>query len=209
VTVVAFWACAQLEANRERLALHRLRLGGFTTYLPRLLERRLIKGRSVISKLPLFPGCAFVWIELQWHAARWCPGVLRLVLDGAQPAKVPDQVIGDLKKRERNGAIELPPPSDFQRGDQVRITRGLFAGQLALFDGMRGHERVAVRLRRNRPRIAIDAIVPSAGIAVAMNISRACQPCASSTPPRRGPAIAPTRPEPNAQPAPVERIIGG
>jgi hypothetical protein len=64
-------------------------------------------------------------------------------------------------------------------------------------------------LRRNRPRIAIDAIVPSAGIAVAMNISRACQQCASSTPPRRGPAIAPTRPEPNAQPAPVERIIGG
>jgi hypothetical protein len=65
------------------------------------------------------------------------------------------------------------------------------------------------RLRRNRPRIAIDSIVPSAGIAAAMNISRACQPCASSMPPRRGPAIAPTRPEPNAQPAPVERIIGG
>ena len=80
--------------------------------------------------------------------ARWCPGVLRLVLDGAQPAKVPDQVIADLKKRERNGAIELPPPPpDFQRGDQVRITRGLFAGQLALFDGMRGHERVAVLLQ--------------------------------------------------------------
>lgn len=105
MTVVAFWACAQLEANRERLALHCLRLGGFTTYLPRLLERRLIKGRTVISKLPLFPGYAFVWIELQWHAARWCPGVLRLVLDGAQPAKVPDQVIADLKKRERTARL--------------------------------------------------------------------------------------------------------
>jgi hypothetical protein len=69
--------------------------------------------------------------------------------------------------------------------------------------------RTPIVHRRNRPRIAIDTIVPSAGIAATMNISRACQPCASSTPPRSGPAIAPTRPEPSAQPAPVERIIGG
>ena len=67
------------------------------------------------------PGYAFVSIELQWHAARWCLGVLRLVLDGAQPARVPDKVIADLRKRERNGLIELPPPPDFQRGDCVRI----------------------------------------------------------------------------------------
>jgi transcriptional antiterminator RfaH len=97
----------------------------------------------VVSKPPLFPGYAFVWIELQWHAARWCPGVVRLVQDGAQPAKVPETVIEDLKRRKRNGAIELPPPPGLRRGDQVRIVRGIFAGQLALFDGMRGQEGVA------------------------------------------------------------------
>jgi hypothetical protein len=32
------------------------------------------------------------------------------------------------------------------RRDRVRITRGIFAGHLALFDGMRAHERVAVLL---------------------------------------------------------------
>ena len=79
---------------------------------------------------PLFPRYAFVWIELQWHAARWCPGVIRLVLDGDKPAKVPDTVINDLKKRERNGLIELPPPPGRHRGDRVRIVRGAFAGQL-------------------------------------------------------------------------------
>ena len=92
----------------------------------------------MVSKPPLFPGYAFVWIELQWHAARWCPGVVRLAQDGAQPAKVPETVIEDLKRRERNGAIELPPPPGLRRGDQVRIVRGIVAGQLALFDGMRG-----------------------------------------------------------------------
>ena len=31
---------------------------------------------------PLFPGYAFVSIELQWHDARWCPGVATLIKDG-------------------------------------------------------------------------------------------------------------------------------
>ena len=49
----------------------------------------------VAQAAPLFPGYAFVLIELQWHAARWSPGVHRLVLDGLQPA-VPDKVIAEL-----------------------------------------------------------------------------------------------------------------
>jgi transcriptional antiterminator RfaH len=145
---MSYWACAQLEANRERLALHCLGLAGYQTYLPQIRARRLTQTRKVSPQTPpLFPGYAFVLIELQWHTARWSPGVLRLVLDGVQPAKVPDRVIADLKGRERNGLIELLPPPGFRHGDPVRITRGVFAGQLAIFDGMRPHERVAVLLR--------------------------------------------------------------
>jgi transcription antitermination factor NusG len=66
--------------------------------------------------------------------------------DGDRPAKVPDKVIDDLKSRERNGLIVLPPPPHLQRGDQVRILRGPFAGHLAIYDGMRPRERVVVLL---------------------------------------------------------------
>ena len=118
---MSYWACAQLEANRERLALHCLRLRGFEVYLPRLRVRRITPARKTTVQAPaLFPGYAFVRIELQWHAARWSPGVLRLVLEGDRPARC---------------------------GDPVCITRGVFAGQLAVFDGMRPHERVAVLLQ--------------------------------------------------------------
>jgi transcriptional antiterminator RfaH len=145
---MSYWACAQLEANRERLVLHCLGLAGYQTYLPRIRVRRITQSRKVSARTsPLFPGYAFVLIELQWHAARWSPGILRLVLDGDRPAKVPDSVITELKGRERNGLIELPTPRRFHRGDRVRIVGGIFAGQLALFDGMRPHERVAVLLR--------------------------------------------------------------
>jgi hypothetical protein len=59
------------------------------------------------------------------------------VLDGDRPARVPDKVIAELKGRERNGLVELPLPRGFRCGDPVCVTRGVFAGQLAVFDGMR------------------------------------------------------------------------
>jgi len=146
--IMSYWACAQLEANRERLAGHCLGLAGYPVYLPRIRVKRVLPKRKIVAQAaPLFPGYAFVLIELQWHAARWSPGIVRLVLDGDRPARVPDKVIAELRGRERNGLVELPPPPGFRRGDTVRITRGLFYGQLAVFDGMRPHERVAVLLQ--------------------------------------------------------------
>jgi transcription antitermination factor NusG len=105
---VAYWAVAQLQPNRTALALRMLPQEGFTVYAPKLRERRTIRGRREDSEVALFPGYAFVAIALQWHAARWCPGVIRLVMDGLQPAKVRDAVIEEIRARERNGAIELP-----------------------------------------------------------------------------------------------------
>jgi hypothetical protein len=65
-----------------------------------------------------------------------------LVLDGDRPAKVPDRVIAELKRSERDGLVELPAP-DFKHGHAVRIARGVFTGPLAMFEGQRSHERVA------------------------------------------------------------------
>ena len=61
---------------------------------------------------PLFPGYAFVLIVLQWHAVKRTPGVVRLVTDGGVPAKVPDSVIAELHRRERNGLVQLPSYAD-------------------------------------------------------------------------------------------------
>jgi transcriptional antiterminator RfaH len=145
---MSYWACAQLEANRERSALHCLGLAGYQTYLPRIRVRRITQSHKVsVRTSSLFPSYAFVLIELQWHAARWSPGVLRLVLDGDRPARVPDKVIADLKGRECDGLVELPPPPSFHPGDPVRIVGEVFTGQLALFEGQRPHERVAVLLQ--------------------------------------------------------------
>jgi transcriptional antiterminator RfaH len=141
---MSFWACAQPQ--RERLALHTLALAGYVTYLPRLRQHRVSRGRRLEVTPALFPGYAFVLIELQWHAARWAPGVVRIVLDGATPARVPDGVIAEIRSREVGGLVELPRRELARVGDPVRVVRGPFRGQLGIYAGMRPRERVEVLL---------------------------------------------------------------
>jgi transcriptional antiterminator RfaH len=128
------------------LALHCLGLIGFETYYPRLRDRRRRFGRTVENRPALFPGYAFVLIQLQWHAARWAPGILGLIMDGARPAKVADEVIAEVRRREVDGLIELPKPP-LRRGGRVRILRGPFSGHLAIFADMKPRERVEVLLQ--------------------------------------------------------------
>ena len=140
---MSYWAVARLEPHREQLALHCLGLAGYETYFPGLRETH---GRKIEVLPPLFPGYCFLTVEAQWYAARWSIGVIGLIMDGVRPARVADQIIDDLRKRERNGLIELPKRPGLKPGDEVRILQGPFAGRLGLYAGMRAHERVLVLL---------------------------------------------------------------
>jgi transcriptional antiterminator RfaH len=145
--VMAFWAAAQLQPQRDQLALHCLKLFGFETYAPLLRDRRTVHGCKVIKTPLLFPGYIFVLVQLQWSQAQWAPGIARLVMDGSTPAAVPDAVVAALKAREVSGLIELPPPPPrFRRGDYVRVRRGPFANKVGLYAGMKPRDRVAVLL---------------------------------------------------------------
>ena len=158
-----YWCAAQLEANRVALATHHLKLSGYRVYAPRLRTYRFSSGRKVEERPLLFPSYALVWIDLQWHRARWCCGVIRLIMAGdATPARVPDGVIADLKGREKGGLIDLPPPPRFRTGDRVRVISGPFAGHVGLYAGMKPRERVEVLLAilggSQRVTMAADAV---------------------------------------------------
>jgi transcriptional antiterminator RfaH len=143
---MAYWSCVQLEPNRERLALHCLsKINGFEIYSPRIRIKPSRSRREDITR-PLFPGYAFVFIVLQWHAARWSPGVVRLVLDGAVPAKVPNAVIAELRERECGGVVQLPEAPGLRAGDRVRVTRGPLVGLTGLYAGLAPQDRVAILL---------------------------------------------------------------
>jgi transcriptional antiterminator RfaH len=143
---MTFWACAQAETKREAVAAHFLKLAKFEVYVPQVRERKIRRRRRVEIISPLFPSYIFIVIESQWHAARWSIGVAGIIMDGTSPAKVPDQVIEQIRQREIKGAIELPKPPGMRAGDRVRISGGLLEGQFGLYADMRSRERVEVLL---------------------------------------------------------------
>lgn len=110
-----------------------------------------MRGRKTVVTSALFPGYTFIAIELQWNAARYCPGVAALLMDGLVPAHVPDHAIAALEAQERDGYImlpEAPPPvPELRIGSRVRICTGPLTGLRGLYAGMRGRERVKVLLR--------------------------------------------------------------
>jgi transcriptional antiterminator RfaH len=146
---MSYWAAARLVPRREALALHCLDLAGYETYLPRLRERRVSRGRRITVTPPLFPGYCFILIQLQWHTARWAPGVATIIRDGERPAKVPDMVIEEIKSREVNGLINLPKPLSapgLRPGAPVKVLTGPFRGFVGALIGLRPRERVEVLL---------------------------------------------------------------
>jgi transcriptional antiterminator RfaH len=162
---MAYWACARL--HRERLGLHCLeRIAGFEVYAPRICSQRVVNGRRITFTPLLFPPYVFVWIELQWHAAAYAPGVASLVRNGdGGPAHVSPALIDALRAREgSDGLIVLPKPRGLRAGDQVKVTTGPFAGQLGLYAGMRARQRAGVLLMllgaSQRVELPRDAIEP-------------------------------------------------
>jgi transcription antitermination factor NusG len=51
-----------------------------------------------------------------------------------------------IRAREVRGAVELPKSSGLKPGDHVKILGGPFRGHLALYAGMKPHQRVEVLL---------------------------------------------------------------
>ena len=142
-----YWACAQVQPHQERAAQHFLGLAGFECYCPRLRVVRRSHGRRIETRPCLFPSYVFVAIVSGWWSARWCPHVVRLILNGATPAHVPDSAIQEIRDREVGGLIELAPPPALRRGARVRILRGPFSGHLAIFADMKPRERVEILLQ--------------------------------------------------------------
>jgi transcriptional antiterminator RfaH len=137
-------------------------LAGYKVYQPLLREQRRSHGRKIIATPPLFPGYLFVWVVRGWWDARWSAGVRRLIMDGEQPARVPDAVIAEIRSRERNGFVELPRPHGLEPGMRVRVISGLLHDQIGLLGALRPHERVLVLLQllggQQRVELARNAV---------------------------------------------------
>lgn len=121
----------------------------FETYAPRIK----VRGRSAF----LFPAYIFVQIIEQFYPVMWTPHVVRVLMSGDQPARLPVTILDDIRKQERGGFVRIPSRDKMlKKGDNVRISNGSFAGHLAIFDGLRGSDRVAVLLELLGRQVTVE-----------------------------------------------------
>lgn len=146
-------------AGRERDCRALVRDYGFACYQPtyrellvrrrrKVWEERLLFGRYFFAKW--FEGCNWRVLLAHQHAVSTERKTLAGLFmwstpDGAEPAKVKDQVITDIRSREdRSGHVDTAARNGFSLNQPVRAITGVFAGKEGRYTGSRSNADVAL-----------------------------------------------------------------
>jgi transcriptional antiterminator RfaH len=144
------WYVVQTQVHAEAKAAHNLIRQGYEVYLPRYLKRRRHARKVDLVPSPLFARYLFVSIDIatqRWRSVQSTFGVARLVMNGDQPALVPDAIVVALRQREDDkGFVKMERANPFSPGEKVRVLSGAFLDSIASFEGMSDSDRVAILL---------------------------------------------------------------
>lgn len=146
---MTYWV-AQTQVMREHLAIENLKRDGYEVYAPRI--KLVDRGR--LRVVPLFPAYIFIRTGERWSPVIATVGIVRLLGQGERPATLEDAFVNSLIRRELDGFVALPKPHN--QGDTVRVTKGAFAGHLAIYQGMTSREREQVLLEFLGRKVRLD-----------------------------------------------------
>jgi transcriptional antiterminator RfaH len=146
------WYAVQVKRHEEHRVVRHLAVKAIPTFLP-LIESFRRLGRGTTRLEPLFSGYLFVQlpgIERDpgpWHAARWTPGVRRILGTEQTPVPMPAEAMDVIRARVQALGF-VRPGARFTSGNKVRIQSGPLAGLEAIFDRPISREgRVLVLLK--------------------------------------------------------------
>ena len=160
------WYAVHTKPRQEATAEQNLRRQGFDIYFPKVLVRKLKRGKWVKVVEPLFPRYLFILVDPDQHSlapVRSTLGVSDLVRFGQQLRPVPDAVIAFLRQAEdpethQHHADEWPHRS----GDEVEVLEGPFKGFSAIFQAATSEDRALLLIdllgRQNPVDVAMDEI---------------------------------------------------
>jgi len=88
-------------------------------------------GKKVVSSKRFFPGYILVEMNMTdnaWHVVKNTPKVTGFVGAGAKPTPLTKDEVEQILTQVRTAAAKPKPKYSFDKGDQVRINEGPFAG---------------------------------------------------------------------------------
>lgn len=153
------WYVVKTLPRREIFAGQQLENQGFTVFLPKQVKTARHARRVKTTFAAFFPSYLFVQLDVErqrWRSINGTRGVSHLVTQGERPVAAPLGVIEDLiaASDERGVLVEGPW---LEIGQQVRITHGPFADQLAIIDRFSNAEGVRVLLEIMGAQVPVEA----------------------------------------------------
>jgi len=146
---MANWLLLQVKPRQELRALENLQRQGGQCYCPQIHIEKLSRGRRVEVQEALFPGYVFINAQpeqngLSYTSIRSSRGVSKIVGFGAEPLRVSDTLITQIKSRE-NAQLKSANANNLpQVGDNINILEGPFKGLSAVFSHTDGLQRSIV-----------------------------------------------------------------
>lgn len=143
------WYLAHCRPREEDRALHNLNNQDIEAFYPFVEVQKLYRGRKVTRAEALFPGYLFVRADFQVTSSTTISstrGIRNLVRFGGTPCEVPPELVYDLmchcdSEELREKLSDLP-----RCGEQVRISKGPFAGLEAIYQEADGDTRAILLL---------------------------------------------------------------
>jgi len=140
------WFVVQTKPRNEDRAAVNLSHGGYEVINGKIRVKKRTNGFQKYVVEPLFPSYIFVFFDFErdYHIIKYTRGVRKVVQFGGRPIPVPSWTIEDIRRRLRNGVVEIEKPTP-KRGDRVFVIDGPFKGLEAVFlEALNGGERVRI-----------------------------------------------------------------
>ena len=140
------WYLVRAKPRQELRALANLKNQSINAFMPQLTVTKIRRGQRTQVVEPMFPGYVFVEIDdygSLFYKIKSTFGVAKVVTFGANPARVPSELIADLQAIDAEHTSEVG--SEVPRvGAKVEIIDGPFKGLLAEVIGLDGADRCVV-----------------------------------------------------------------
>lgn len=145
------WYLILTKPGSERTAQRNLQRQGYDVYCPRLIRPVLRRSRWVERVVALFPRYLFVQLDAARQSigpVRSTLGVSGIVHFGAEAARVPREIIEDLRARAdpASGLHRLQRCRAFDPGTSVRVIAGALEGLQGVFEREVGEDRAVILL---------------------------------------------------------------
>ncbi len=142
------WFLLKTKTRQEKRAMENLLRQHIDCYCPQAFVEKIFRGKKSQIIEILFPGYIFVNFrnpESSIQSVKNTRGVRSFVSFGGTPARVPFELIQELKEKTKpseNLLISNLP----KRGDELKVTDGPFHGMSVVFSQPNGDERAEVLL---------------------------------------------------------------